>query len=206
VTTEDLFRPEALRAFEEPDLGSVLRLSRWWLPVSFWLLLAAGLTTGVVAARGSLPVYESGVGVLHSSAGDSRESVAGCSIDGLNPAGSNAGMMYVAVLTGNSRQKLAPGMRVLLRLSGYSDAVVVGTLDAVGDRLLAAEDVRSTLRSLGADSNEINGPVVAICGRLETDRFTSGGVEYRVQAGMLASARVKVREERILDHLFPHAR
>jgi hypothetical protein len=204
-----------MQHLDQPDFGSVLLVSAWWLPASFWLLVIAGLVTSAYAALGSFPVYESGVGVLRSGIADLPASVANCSIESLNPAGaittsldagSSPGAMYIAVLAGSERPKLAPGMRVLLRVENYPDAVIVARLESVGDRLLAHDDVRSVLPSLGAEASQFEGPFVSICGSLETDRFESGGVGYRLQDGMLARARVKVREERLVNRIVPRTR
>lgn len=194
----------------EPDFGSVLRLSPWWLSSSLWLLLGAGIAAGLVAAVGVMPVYESGFAVVHTGVADSA-------VDGvcsITPPSSSAPLVnaapahaaYVAVLPGNSRPQLVRGMPVLLRVTGYPDAVLSATLESFGDRLIAPSEAQSVLESLGADPHAVQGPLVPICGRLEADRFRSGGDEYALHDGMLAVVRVKVREERLFERLVPRSR
>jgi len=213
VSIENLFRAEALPGRGEPDLGSVLRLSRWWLPASFWILLIAALAAGGLAAMGSWPVHETGIGVIRSGAADIRGTVVNCSIDDLKlsqpraPASDpSTGLTFIALVDGNSRPKLTSGMQVVLSVSGYPDAAVVATLDQFGDRLLTAADARPALELLGADASALSPTLVPICGRLDSARLVSGGEEYQLKHGMLARARVMVRNERPLSWLFARTR
>jgi len=188
-------------------------LSRWWLPASFWFLLIAAASVGWIAAMGSWPVYETGIGVIRSEAADVRGSTVNCSIEDFNlpqprarALDADTGPTFVALVDGNSRPKLTAGMRVVLSVSGYPDAAVVARLDRIGDRLLTATEVRRALESLRVDASALPPAVVPICGRLESGRLVSGGEEYRLTNGMLARARVMVRSERPLSRLLSRMR
>ena len=188
-------------------------MSRWWLPASFWFLLIAAVAAGWFAAMGSWPVYETGIGVIRSGAADIRGTAVSCSIQDLNlsqprarASDPSAALMFIALVDGNSTPRLTSGMRVVLSVSGYPDAAVVATLDRLGDRLLTAADARPVLESLGADASALTPTVVPICGRLDSARLVSGGEEYQLTDGMLARARVMVRNERPLSRLLPRTR
>lgn len=162
---------------------------------------------------GSWPVYETGIGVIRSGAAGIRGAAVSCSIDDLDlsrprahASDPNTGLTFIALVDGNSRPKLTSGMRVVLSVSGYPDAAVVATLDSLGDRLLTATDARHALESLGADAVALTPTVLPICGRLDSATLVSGGAEYQLTDGMLAKARVMVRNERPLSRLLARTR
>ena len=57
-----------------------------------------------------------------------------------------------------------------------------------------------------ADSLHLVGPVVVVHGRLATPEFVVDGKTYRYHDGMLATAEVPVRTERIIVALLPALR
>jgi len=203
-----------MRDIDEPDFGAILKLTPWWLAPASWLLLCLGSAAIAVAAGSSFPVDAFGIGVVRLGVPSDAPIVSLCSIDGLRAAAAPAppprsdtesGAMYMALLDGNSRPRLAPGMHVTLRVPGYPEALNA-KLEAVSDRPLPAGEVRSILESLGADTSALGGPVACICGRLPSDRIGGGGDDLRLHDGMLAEARVRLGEERPLDRLRRRAR
>jgi len=205
VKTSDLFRPEARRKLDEPDVGSALNVTPCWLPVTSWLLVVAGIGMIALAASIRLPVYETGFAVVHLGATDAT-AIASCSSKRQARGGLRGDPMFVALVDGNSRPKLIPGMRVLLRVSGYRDGDIPGSVDSVGDGVLDADELRSLPGTFGATPTTVPGPVVAVCGHLESDHFRSDGTEYTLQDDMTATARVRLRDERPIDRLLPRAR
>jgi membrane fusion protein (multidrug efflux system) len=112
----------------------------------------------------------------------------------------------VGLLPGSDRPQLAPGMTMRLELAGYRYAYQTLTIDSISTDVIAASEAR---RVLGPDVGEglgVNGPVVVVRGRLVGRDFEVDDRVFQYHDGMLGTAEVRVREERILFALIPGMR
>lgn len=109
----------------------------------------------------------------------------------------------VAVLPGEHRPELWPGMTARLELSGHRHAYQVFLIDSVSANVIGPSEARRVLGPEIADSLELRGPVVLARGRLARDAFDADGRTFRYHEGMLGTAEVQVSEEPILLGLIP---
>jgi membrane fusion protein (multidrug efflux system) len=117
----------------------------------------------------------------------------------------NGGLEVVALLPGEDRPQLAPGMTLRLELAGYRYAYQALAIDSVSADVIAPSEAK---RVLGAEVSDLHlgGPVVLVRGRLAGTEFEHDGKKYSYHDGMLGTAEVPVRTERILFALVPGLR
>jgi biotin carboxyl carrier protein len=132
----------------------------------------------------------------HVTPGD----IVGSIVDG------SGGLEVIALLPGEDRPQLAPGMRMRLELHGYRYDYQSLAIEGVSSDVIGPTEARRVLGPEIADSVELGGPVVVIRGRLSRDVFEADGRTFRYHDGMLGTAEVQVRRERMLFLLFPAAR
>jgi biotin carboxyl carrier protein len=116
------------------------------------------------------------------------------------------GLEVIALLPGEDRPQLSPGMQLRLELIGYRYAYQVLTIDSVSSEVIAANEAR---RILGADvvgDLPLGGSVVVVHGRLAGNEFDVDGQVYRYHDGMLGKAEVRLRSERIVFAIVPGLR
>jgi membrane fusion protein (multidrug efflux system) len=113
------------------------------------------------------------------------------------------GLEVVALLPGEDRPQLGPGMTVRLELSGYRYAYQSFVIDSVSSDVIGPSEARRVLGAEVADSLDLVGPVVLVRGRLPEHVFDADGRTFSYHDGMLGIAEVRVREERILFGLVP---
>ena len=116
------------------------------------------------------------------------------------------GLEIVALLPGEDRPQLAPGMSLRLELAGYSYAYQSLVIDSVSSDVIAPTEARRVLGAEVADSLHLNGPVVLVHGRLPSTEFEVDGKAFYYHDGMLGTAEVPVRAERIVTALIPGLR
>ena len=118
----------------------------------------------------------------------------------------NAALEVIALLPGEDRPQLAPGMALRLELAGYRYAYQTLVIDSVSSDVIAPNEARRVLGSEVAESMHLGGPVVVVRGRLASEGFEADGRNYRYHDGMLGTAEVRVDEERIVYALVPGLR
>jgi GAF domain/HlyD family secretion protein len=116
------------------------------------------------------------------------------------------GLEVVALLPGEDRPQLAPGMTLRFELAGYRYAYRAITIEAVSSDVIAPNEARRVLGAEVADSLPIAGPVVLVRGKLPSSDFEVDGRTFHYHDGMLGGAEVQVRSERILFALVPGMR
>jgi biotin carboxyl carrier protein len=109
----------------------------------------------------------------------------------------------VALLPGEYRPLLKPGMPLRLELQGYRYAYQHLIVDSVGDEVVGPAEAQRYLGEEVADAVEITGPVVRVEAHLTSDTFEAEGRVRRYHDGMWGKAEVRVRSERVLVALVP---
>jgi multidrug resistance efflux pump len=116
------------------------------------------------------------------------------------------GLEVVALLPGEDRPQLAPGMTIRLELRGYRYAYQSVVIESVSPDVIAPNEAKRALGAEVADSIQIGGPVVLVRGRLASAEFSIDDRTYRYHDGMLGTAGVRVRSEPIVFALIPGTR
>jgi multidrug resistance efflux pump len=116
------------------------------------------------------------------------------------------GLEVIALLPGEDRPQLAPGMTLRLELTGYRYAYQAVPIASVSQDVIAPNEARRVLGAEVAESIKLAGPVVLVRARLPSPEFVSDGETYRYHDGMLGSAEVRVRSEPIMYLLVPGLR
>lgn len=118
--------------------------------------------------------------------------------------GTGAGALeLVALLPGQDRPQLAPGMPLRLELHGYRYGYQSLVIDSVSSDVIGPTEARRVLGPGVADSLPLDGPVVLVRGRLPRDVFEADGRSFRYHDGMLGVAEVRMRTDRVLFTIFP---
>ncbi|HVR98423.1 MAG TPA: HlyD family efflux transporter periplasmic adaptor subunit [Thermoanaerobaculia bacterium] len=121
----------------------------------------------------------------------------------LSVAGEQGMPTVVALLPGQYRPLLKPGMQIRLELQGYRYAYQQLTVAAVEDEVIGPTEARRYLGDAVADAVPLDGPVVLVSARLSSPTFEAEGRTWRYHDGMWGRAEVRVRSERILVALIP---
>jgi membrane fusion protein, multidrug efflux system len=118
----------------------------------------------------------------------------------------DTGFRVLAVLPGQHRPLLRPGMRMRLELRGYPYAYQTVTLDSVSDHVVGPAEMRRYLPQSIADAFEATGPMVFVEASLEGYAFVVDDRVLEYHDGMFAQAEVVVRSESIPLRLIPGLR
>ena len=116
------------------------------------------------------------------------------------------GLEVIALLPGEDRPQLAPGMTVRLELIGYRYVYQSFTIASVSADVLAPNEARRVLGAEVADSLQLTGPVALVRGKLSADEFVVDGRTLRYHDGMLGTAEIRIREEPIIYAILPGTR
>lgn len=116
------------------------------------------------------------------------------------------GLEVIALLPGEDRPQLAPGMPLRLELAGWRYAYQSLEVDTVSSDVIAPSEARRVLGAEVADSLHLAGPVVVVRGRLASAQFVVDDKTYTYHDGMLGTAEVPVRSEKIAVALVPALR
>jgi membrane fusion protein (multidrug efflux system) len=117
---------------------------------------------------------------------------------------SNAGRFRViAVLPGEYRPLLRRGMTMRLTLRGFPYRYHDVHIDAVGDEVVGANEVRRALGPTVADTFTPEGALVLVEGHLADPEFVIDGHRLAYFDGMQGTAEVAVRSERVIVALIP---
>lgn len=111
--------------------------------------------------------------------------------------------LVVALLPGEFRPLLKPGMPLRLELQGYRYAFQHVIVDSVGDEVVGPAEAQRSLGEQVADAVQITGPVVRVEAHLTSDTFEAEGRVRRYHDGMWGKAEVRVRSEPVLVALVP---
>ncbi len=112
----------------------------------------------------------------------------------------------IAMLPGNYRPVLQPGMPLRMEIDGYRYQYRRLIIDEISDEVVGPAEVKRYLGPEIADAIELAGPVVLVQASVPTSTFDVDGRAVRYHDGMLARAEARVRSERILVALVPGLR
>ena len=121
-------------------------------------------------------------------------------VDGESP------LEVIALLPGSDRPQLAAGMTMRVEISGYRYAYQSLLIDSVSADVLGPAEARRVLGPQVKESVSLGGPVVLVRGRLAGAEVAIDGERYRLHDGMVGTAMVQVRSERVLFALIPGLR
>jgi len=121
-------------------------------------------------------------------------------------AGPGGERTVIALLPGEYRPQLKPGMELRMELQGYRYAYQNLTVTDVGGEVVGPAEARRYLGDEIADAATLGGPVVLVTARLPSLTFQAEGKTRRFHDGMWGKAEVRVRSERILIALIPALR
>jgi membrane fusion protein (multidrug efflux system) len=116
------------------------------------------------------------------------------------------GLEMIALLPGEDRPQLAAGMPLRLELLGYRYVYQSLAIESVSSDVIAPSEAKRVLGAEVADSLQLAGPVVVVRGKLAGSEFEVDGRKFYYHDGMLGTAEVPVRSERILVALIPGLR
>ena len=120
--------------------------------------------------------------------------------------GEGTRFFVVAFLPGQFRPLVHPGMPLRLRLSGFSRATVMTTIDSVGDEVVGPAEARRYLGPDVADAVTLTGPVVLVKAALGGTSFASDDKRFNFYDGLTGNAEARVRSQRVLAVLVPGLR
>ena len=113
------------------------------------------------------------------------------------------GANLIAVLPGNYRPRLQPGMPMRIQMMGYAYAYSDIAIDTIGDQVVGPNEIRRFLPSELADTLPIQGPVVLVTATLPSSTFEAEGKTYDYFDGMQGTAAARVGSKMILLTLIP---
>jgi membrane fusion protein (multidrug efflux system) len=134
----------------------------------------------------------------HVAAGDILLSLTGL--------GADSRPLLTALLPGEHRPQLRPGMTLNLELRGYRHSPQRLTIAAVADEVVGPEEAKRLLGPEVATAVPLNGSLVRVEAYFPRDTFESRGESYALHDGMWGSAEVPVRSESLLVALVPGLR
>jgi multidrug efflux pump subunit AcrA (membrane-fusion protein) len=112
----------------------------------------------------------------------------------------------IALLPGEDRPQLGPGMELRLELAGYRYAYQSVIVDRVSPDVISPSEARRILGAEVADNLDVAGSVVLVRAWLPSSEFQIDGRALRYHDGMRGTAEIRLRAERILFVLVPGAR
>jgi membrane fusion protein (multidrug efflux system) len=112
----------------------------------------------------------------------------------------------VALVPGQFRPLLHPGMPLRLRLHGFPRAAELTTIESVGDEVVGPAEARRYLGPDVADAVTLTGPVVLVKGTLDASSFISDGKRFNFYDGLVGNAEARVRSQRVLALIVPGLR
>ena len=121
----------------------------------------------------------------------------------LSLTGAQAEPSIIALIPGQFRPMLRAGQTVRLEVSGFRYAYANLELETIGDEVVGPLEARRYLGKEIGDAVQLGGPVVLVRARLPSRSFSADGKLYNYHDGMLATAEVRVRTQRILARLVP---
>ena len=121
----------------------------------------------------------------------------------LSLVGDDARFSVIAMLPGQYRPMLRPGMPLRLELAGYRYAYQDVAIDKVGDEVVGPSEVRRFLGAEIADTVAVGGPVVLVEATLTGRTFRVEDQVYNYFDGMHGVAEARVRTESVIVTFVP---
>jgi membrane fusion protein (multidrug efflux system) len=109
----------------------------------------------------------------------------------------------IAVVPGNFRPRLQPGMPLRVEIAGYAHAYAEVAIETIGDQVVGPTEIRRFLPADLAETLSISGPVVLVTASLSSRSFSAEGRSYDYYDGMLGRAEVRVGSRSVLFSLVP---
>ena len=109
----------------------------------------------------------------------------------------------IAVLPGNYRPRLKPGMPLRLQMLGYAHSYSEVLIDTIGDQVVGPAEIRRFLPTELADTLAIQGPVVLVTASLDSPTFEAEGKTYEYFDGMQGVAEARIQSKSIIVTLLP---
>ncbi|MFV8750611.1 HlyD family efflux transporter periplasmic adaptor subunit [Nannocystaceae bacterium ST9] len=109
----------------------------------------------------------------------------------------------IAVLPGDERPRIEPGMPLSFEIEGYPDAATTLIVERVHDDVVGPAEALRLLGPEVAEGLDIQGSVILVHARLPGEAFESKRGRYRWHDGMRGHAEVRVRSTTILEALVP---
>lgn len=119
---------------------------------------------------------------------------------------SSQGLEVIALMPGEDRPQLAPGMTIRLELTGYRYAYQSVAITSVSSDVIGPAEARRVLGSEVADGIALPGSVVVVRGTIASPEFSLDGQAFRYHDGMVGTAEVRVRSEPVVFALVPGTR
>lgn len=126
---------------------------------------------------------------------------AGATVVSLVP--DDARFEVIAVLPGNYRPRLQPGMPLRIQMMGYAYSYSEVAIETIGDQVVGPNEIRRFLPTELADTLPIQGPVVLVTATLPSSTFEAEGKTYEYFDGMQGVAAARVGSKMILLTLIP---
>jgi membrane fusion protein (multidrug efflux system) len=120
--------------------------------------------------------------------------------------GGEAALELVALLPGEDRPQLAPGMQLRLEIAGYRYAYQQLVIESVSSDVIGPSEARRVLGAEVAEGLRLGGSVVLVRARIPTNDFTVDGRTFDYHDGMRGTAEIRVRSERAVFALIPGLR
>lgn len=124
----------------------------------------------------------------------------------LSLAGEGGDPTVLALLPGEYRPLIKPGMQLRLELRGYQYMYQHLEVESVSNEVIGPNEARRYLGEEIADAVPLDGPVVLVSARLPSLTFEVEGKVRRYHDGMWGQGEVRVRAERVLVALVPALR
>lgn len=109
----------------------------------------------------------------------------------------------IAVLPGNYRPRLKPGMPLRLQMMGFAHSYSEVGINSIGDQVVGPAEIRRFLPTELADTLPIQGPVVLVTAQLPSPTFEAEGKTYDYFDGMQGVAEARIQSKSILVTLLP---
>jgi GAF domain len=124
----------------------------------------------------------------------------------LSLTGADSRPVLLALLPGEHRPQLRPGMLLNLKLRGYRHAPQRLAIAAVAGEIVGPEEAKRLLGPEVATAVSLNGALVRVEADFPRGTFEADGERYALHDGMWGSAEVSVRSESLLAALVPGLR
>lgn len=109
----------------------------------------------------------------------------------------------VAMIDGEHRPLLYPGMPIKLEFAGYKYAFQTLYVSSISEEVLGPQEARGYLGTSLAETMDITRPVSVVRAKLKRESFTFRGKKLLVHSGMLGNVEITVRRRRIFTLLLP---
>jgi multidrug efflux pump subunit AcrA (membrane-fusion protein) len=118
----------------------------------------------------------------------------------------SASFTVLALVPGQFRPQLKPGLPVRFKLEGWSRMPDTLRVESVGDEVVGPGEARRYLGQELGDTVAVQGSLVLVRARLPRSTFSVEGRTYRYYDGVPGKVDIRVRSLRLLVMLFPPLR